>query len=92
MFTGNNSTTTSNRSGTALLVKHNIAEFIYDIDRSVNDQIWFRLSFVPNVIFGGCYIPPSDSSYYDEQCFSNILGRRLEHPERDCILFGDLNS
>ena len=92
VFTGNNSTTTSNRSGTALLVKHNIAEFIYDIDRSVNDQIWFRLSFVPNVIFGGCYIPPSDSSHYDEQCFSNILGRRLEHPERDCILFGDLNS
>ena len=48
-------------------------------------------TFVPNVIFGGCYIPPSDSSYYDEQCFSNILGKRLEHPERDCILFGDLN-
>ena len=92
VFIGNNSTTTSNRSGTALLVKHNIAEFIYDIDRSVNDQIWFRLSFVPNVIFGGCYIHPSDSSYYDEQCFSNILGKRLEHPERDCILFGDLNS
>ena len=37
-------------------------------------------------------VPPSDSSYYDEQCFSNILGKRLEHPERDCILFGDLNS
>ena len=92
VFIGNNSTTTSNRGGTALLVKRNIAKFIYDIDRFVNDQICFFLSFVSNVIFGGCYIPPSDSSYCDGQCFSNILEKCFEHLERDFILFSDLNS
>ena len=53
-FYGNDTLTTTNRGGTALFVKNNITEYIYDIDITCCDQIWFRVSFMPNVIFGGC--------------------------------------
>ena len=91
VFYGNNTLTTTNRGGTALLVKNNIAEYIYDIDITCCDQIWFRVSFMPKVIFGGCYIPPSDSPYYDEQFFANVE-RKCVDSCHECILFGDLNS
>ena len=81
-----------NRGGTAFLIRNEMSEFVYDIDRSINDQIWFRLSFIPEVLFGGCYIPPSDSLCYDDQSFSHIVRKRLEHPEWKCVLFGDFNS
>ena len=91
VFYGNDTLTTTNRGGTALLVKNNIAEYIYDIDITCCDQIWFRVSFMPNVIFGGCYIPPSDSPYYDEQFFANVE-RKCVGSCHEYILFGDLNS
>ena len=91
-FNGNTCANSPNRGGIVILVRNGIAEFLYDIDRSINDQIWFRLSFIPEVLFGGCYIPPSDSLYYDDQSFSHIVRKRLEHPEWERILFGDFNS
>ena len=64
---GNDILTTTKWGGTALLVKNNMAEYICDIDITCCDQIWLRVSFMPNMIFGGCYIPPSDSPYYDDR-------------------------
>ena len=91
VFYGNDTLTTTNRGGTALLVMNNIAEYIYDFDITCCDKIWFRVSFMPNVIFGGCYIPSSDSPYYDEQFFANVE-RKCVDSCHECIVFVDLNS
>ena len=92
VFNGNSCVNSPNRGGTALLIRNDMSEFVYDTDRPINDQIWFRLSSIPEMLFGGCYIPPSDSLYYDDQSFSHIVRKRLEHPEWKYVLFGDFNS
>ena len=93
-FNGNMCVNSPNRGGTAFLMRNDMSEFVYDIGQSINDQISFCLSFIPEVVFiiSDCYIPPSDSLYYDDQSFSHIVRKRLEHPEWKCVLFDDFDS
>ena len=53
-YNSSNRTNNSKRGGTTILVRNNISECVYDIDRSMSDQIWFGLSYMPNVLIGGC--------------------------------------
>ena len=48
------------RGGTGLLIRNNLAGSITWMDISVDGQIWLKLSFLPNVLICGCYIPPAD--------------------------------
>ena len=72
-------TATCNRGGVAILVKNYSYEYIHGVDFTINDQIWFSIPFLPDVIFGGCYIPPSDFIYYDVHAFSNIISKNSDN-------------
>ena len=87
---GNYTHTTHNRGGTFLLVKKCLEKFMFDVDISTSDQIWFRFRFMPDVLFGACYIVPNDSPYYSDVFFANVARKCSINPK--CILFGDFNA
>ena len=62
----------SHRGGTIVMVKNYLSRQIYNIDTSMTDQVWMNIRCVPNVTFGFCYVPPSDSTYFTSQFFVNI--------------------
>ena len=58
------------RGGVVFLIKSYLWDKLVRVDVSEEDQIWLELSFLPGIVFGGCYIPPSDSMYYSDQSFA----------------------
>ena len=56
------------RGGLVLLLKTYLVPDISKMDDSINEQLWVELKSLPNVVFGGMYIPPSDSIYYRGIC------------------------
>ena len=89
-FTVMRSDDRSQRGGVGVLVKHKLMPSVFDV-QLLNDQVWFRLSFMPNVKFCACYIPPADSLYFSPTSFSDIQCQALEN-EGKIILIGDVNS
>lgn len=82
-----------NRGGTCVLVRDYLSRYLYDIDMSIADQVWFRLNCVPCVLFGACYVPPSDSSYFDYTQLSSIQEKVKSCKNGDeCLVIGDLNA
>ena len=80
------------RGGVAVLVRNRLYDDICCIDSSVDDQIWFSLSCIPNVVIGACYIPPRNSPYFGDSYFANLHGKILADPHKKYIILGDLNS
>ena len=80
-----------NHGGVAILFRNSIYNEVNMIDKSCNEQIWFKLSFLPNILFGGCYIVPSDSSYFSPHFHANIQAMCLNH-KGDSVIFGDVNA
>ncbi len=64
-----------NRGGTCVFVRNSLNSYIYDMDKETTDQVWFKLKCVPEVLFGACYVPPSDSEYFSYAQLSNIQER-----------------
>ena len=80
------------RGGVALLMKPSVAKFMKKIDRSYENVISFELSILPNIVFVGCYITPSDSPYYDDAVFGYIQGLIKNDECKSFLIMGDLNS
>ena len=55
------------RGGTVVLVKHYLANQIFNVDKSIVDHIWLQLRCLPDIMFGFCYVPPADSEYFTHQ-------------------------
>lgn len=52
-------------------VKNYLAHFVYHFDVSIGDQVWQQFSYIQDVLFGFCYIPPWDSHYYsNDLCYA----------------------
>ena len=60
------------RGGTALLLKNYLINCVGNIDTTLDGQIWLELSILQNITLVGCYIPPSDSPYFDGRIFANM--------------------
>ncbi len=80
------------RGGTALLLKNRWVTEITWMDVDTEGQIWLRLSCLPDVTIGGCYIPPSDSPYYDASLFASIQARIMSNTGCSYIIVGDFNA
>ena len=80
------------RGGVALLIRPGLSKFIQKLDRSYENVLSFELSIVPDVIFIGCYIAPSDSPYYDAAVFGYVQCLLKRDESKKAIVMGDLNS
>ena len=78
------------RGGVALLVKASLLDYMYNIDMSVEDQIWFQLRYYPEYVFGGVYIPPEDSLYFDQALFGSLNAKMGNFSK--AIIMGDFNA
>ena len=79
------------RGGVAVLVKNNLWRFVFDV-QSLKDQVWFKLSFMPDVRIGGCYIPPADSPYFNPASFGDMQSQIVDPSNDRIVAIGDFNS
>lgn len=79
------------RGGTCVLIRNHLNSLVYDMDVSTGDQVWFKLKCVPGVLFGACYVPPSDSVYFSYTQLSNIQEKvNCNECNNGCFIIGDL--
>ena len=80
----------NHRGGVMLLVKHEFQNYVLNVNLNLESQIWFELSCYPNTQFGGVYIPPEDSLYYDQSIIANIYAQINE--KEKVVILGDFNA
>lgn len=80
----------NHRGGVMLLVKHNFQKLLLNVNLTLESQIWFELSCYPNTRFGGIYIPPEDSQYYEQTIVANIYAQINE--KEKIVMLGDFNA
>ena len=87
-------TMASHRGGTILFVHKSLRRCITHIDTSVQDQVWLHLTVLGAIMLGFCYVPPSDSPYYDPSSFSSIQEKVKSYEEQgmSVALLGDINA
>ena len=83
----------SHRGGTTVLVKNYLSREVISMDTSITDQVWFQLRNIPKIVFGACYIPPSDSPFFSHMEFASIQEKLIsETTSNRYIIFGDMNA
>lgn len=87
-----NAAENANTGGVALLIRNCLLSLIKSIDIAEANQIWFEFIHVPNVIFGGIYVYPSNCLYYDDNIFAICQANILSNNTSQFVLFGDWNS
>ena len=80
----------AHRGGVMLLVKHEFLKYIVRVNLDLESQIWLELSCYPNTNFGGIYVPPEDSPYYDPAIMANICAAISD--KEQAIVVGDFNA
>ena len=82
------------RGGTCVLVKQCLDSQMSEVDVAIVDQVWFKLRCVPGVVFGFCYVPSSDSPYFNHVLLSSVQEKvKTSHDNNDgCIVMGDMNA
>ena len=79
------------RGGLAILVKSRLYPEICHIDLSANDQLWFSFRSIPHIRFGGVYIVPSSSPYFNERDIALLQAKSVD-PNLKYVIIGDLNA
>lgn len=83
----------AHRGGTAVFVKDYLTPFITSVDNSVPDQVWIQASCMKGVVFGFCYVPPSDSPYFSHVSFSAMHEKITSFVNNEkFVIIGDFNS
>ena len=80
----------THRGGVMLLVKNYFQKFLKNVNLTLESQIWFELSCYPNTRFGGIYIPPKDSLYYDQNIIANMCAQMNDIEK--VVILGDFNA
>ena len=75
----------------ALLLKPKFAKFVKRIDKSYENVLVCELALIQNTVFVGCFIPPSDSPYYDD-AYGHLQSLVRNDKEKTFFIIGDLNS
>ena len=86
----NPSTHGQHRGGILLLVKNYLRKYIQNVNMDFEGQIWLELSLYPNISFGGVYIPPVDSRFFDQSLMAN-MNAHIEK-KRKVVILGDFNA
>ena len=81
----------THRGGLVILFKHSIYPEVCDIDKSVPEQIWFKLNSIPAVQFCGAYVAPADSPYANVSSLAEIQARTVNDGVH-YVIVGDFNA
>ena len=81
----------SHRGGLVILFKYSIYREVCNVDKSVPEQIWFKLSSIPAVQFCGAYVAPTDSPYANDSSFAEIQARTIDE-SLHYVIVGDFNA
>ncbi len=80
----------TNRGGVCLLLKHHLKSSVLSIDTASIDQVWLRLSVIPDIVLGSCYVPPRDSPFFSLEMLADVQARIRTTPWK-YIITGDIN-
>ena len=69
--------TNAHRGGTCVFIKDYLSKYISDVGTSIIDQVWIRFRYISSILLGFCYVPPSDSPYFDQSLLSEIQEKTL---------------
>ena len=86
-----NNISPNHRGGLVVLFKYSIYNDVYNIDKSIPEQLWFKLRSVPGVQFCGAYIAPSDSKYFNESSLPELQAKSSS-ADLSYVILGDLNA
>ena len=86
-----NTTRYPNHRGICMFVNNALVKYINFIKFDKDDGIWITFIQAPNTLFGGYYVSPDDSVYYEETVFPLINSQLLEF-FGSCVLLGDFNA
>ena len=64
---------------------------VYDIDKSIPEQVWFKLRSIPSVQFCGAYVAPSDSPYSNDSSLAQIQSKTSDN-NLHYVVVGDFNA
>lgn len=83
----------AHRGGVCVFIKVHLCQYVVEVDTSMRDQVWLKMQCIPGVLFGFCYVPPSDSPYFYFSLFSNIQNKvKSRKYGNSCVIVGDLNA
>ena len=82
----------STSGGVAILIRHHMIQNISYMDCSERNKIWFRLNYYSDILFGGIYIYPNNSQYFNSNDLAEIQAKLMANNNRDFVLFGDFNA
>lgn len=69
------------------------AHLVYNVDLSIDDQVWLQFKNMEGTLFGFCYILPCDSPYYSHSSFASIREKLFsDYMSNGYILIGDMNG
>lgn len=86
-------TNNPHRGGTCVLIKQHLNQFVREVDTSIVDQVWFKLTCVTGVLFGCCYVLPPDSPFFSHVSFSSVQAKlKTSEHHNGCIVIGDFNA
>lgn len=80
-----------NRGGTVVFVRNRLSHLVLNVDVSIGDQVWIQFGSAEGILFGFCYIPPSDSPYYSQSSFASIQEKIYTNHVSGYVLMGDMN-
>lgn len=79
------------RGGTVVCIRNSLSYLIHTVDVSIGDQVWLQFKNMQGILFGFCYIPPSDSPYFSQSSFASIQEKLCSDHIKGCVLIGDMN-
>lgn len=88
----NGNDNSAHRGGICVLIKNYLQNDIKSIDTNEPDQIWVEFHSYPHIIFGGIYIPPVDSQYFNLSSFAYIQSKIFSQRHKSFIISGDFNG
>ena len=81
----------NHRGGLVVLFKYSIYPEVYHVDKSVPEQVWFRLRSVSDVQFCGAYVAPSNTVYFNSTSLAELQAKSSSE-DQHYVIVGDLNA
>ena len=72
------------------MIKNHLTPYVENVDISHRNQIWFSLTCYTGIQFGGVYIYPNGSPFYDEADLAKLHAKLVT--DKNSVVVGDLNA